>query len=86
MNIIKKYIAGNFDEYPLWLAGYSRTHLNDLASDAHVLFWQHSDGGGRHRRANTGVADSSALVAPAKPLITGGRPRPSRFPGKPPGD
>ncbi|CAG5004506.1 hypothetical protein DYBT9275_03384 [Dyadobacter sp. CECT 9275] len=41
----KKYIAGNFDEYPLWLAGYSRTHLNDLASDAHVLFWQHSEKG-----------------------------------------
>jgi lysozyme len=26
----KKYIAGNFDDYPLWLAGYSRTHLDDL--------------------------------------------------------
>ncbi|TLU99298.1 glycoside hydrolase family 25 protein [Dyadobacter luticola] len=41
----KKYIAGNFDEYPLWLAGYSRTDLKDLASDAHVLFWQHSEKG-----------------------------------------
>ncbi len=41
----KKYIAGNFDEYPLWLAGYSRTHLDDLAQDAHVLFWQHSEKG-----------------------------------------
>jgi len=41
----KKYIAGNFDDYPLWLAGYSRTDLNDLASDAQVLFWQHSEKG-----------------------------------------
>ncbi|MCE7071281.1 MULTISPECIES: glycoside hydrolase family 25 protein [Dyadobacter] len=41
----KKYIAGNFDDYPLWLAGYSRTHLDDLAADAHVLFWQHSEKG-----------------------------------------
>jgi len=41
----KKYIAGNFDDYPLWLAGYSRTHLDDLAEDAHVLFWQHSEKG-----------------------------------------
>ncbi|QRR03829.1 glycoside hydrolase family 25 protein [Dyadobacter sandarakinus] len=41
----KKYIAGNFDDYPLWLAGYSRTHLNDLAADAQVLFWQHSEKG-----------------------------------------
>ncbi len=41
----KKYIAGNFDEYPLWLAGYSRTHINDLASNAHVLFWQHNEKG-----------------------------------------
>ncbi|TDE18439.1 glycoside hydrolase [Dyadobacter psychrotolerans] len=40
-----KYIAGNFDDYPLWLAGYSRTDLNDLASDAQVLFWQHSEKG-----------------------------------------
>lgn len=40
-----KYIEGNFDEYPLWLAGYSRSHINDLASDAHVLFWQHSEKG-----------------------------------------
>lgn len=41
----KKYIAGNFDDYPLWLAGYSRTHLSDLTSDAHVLMWQHSEKG-----------------------------------------
>jgi lysozyme len=41
----KKYIAGNFDDYPLWLAGYSRTHLDDLAANAHVLFWQHSEKG-----------------------------------------
>jgi lysozyme len=40
-----KYIAGNFDDYPLWLAGYSRTDLKDLATDAHVLFWQHSEKG-----------------------------------------
>jgi lysozyme len=41
----KKYIAGNFDEYPLWLAGYSRNHINDLAADAQVMFWQHSEKG-----------------------------------------
>lgn len=41
----KKYIEGNFDDYPLWLAGYSRTHVDDLASDAQVLFWQHSEKG-----------------------------------------
>lgn len=41
----KKYIAGNFDDYPLWLAGYSRTHVDDLATDSQVLFWQHSERG-----------------------------------------
>lgn len=41
----QKYIAGNFDEYPLWLAGYSRVHLNDLAESSNVLFWQHSERG-----------------------------------------
>ncbi|PWJ55582.1 lysozyme [Dyadobacter jejuensis] len=41
----KKYIVGNFDEYPLWLAGYSRTHVDDLAQDAQVMFWQHSEKG-----------------------------------------
>ncbi|WP_025763666.1 glycoside hydrolase family 25 protein [Dyadobacter tibetensis] len=45
VHFYKKYIAGNFDDYPLWLAGYSRTHVEDLASDAHVLFWQHSEKG-----------------------------------------
>lgn len=41
----KKYIAGNFDEYPLWLAGYSKVHLDDLAESSNVLFWQHSEKG-----------------------------------------
>ncbi|GAB2799344.1 hypothetical protein GCM10027275_51420 [Rhabdobacter roseus] len=41
----KKYIAGHFDDYPLWLAGYSRRHLDDLADNALVLFWQHSEKG-----------------------------------------
>jgi lysozyme len=41
----RKYIAGNFDDYPLWLAGYSKAHLNDLAESAKVLFWQHSEKG-----------------------------------------
>jgi len=41
----KRYIAGNFDDYPLWLAGYSRTHLNDLAADHQVVLWQHSEKG-----------------------------------------
>jgi lysozyme len=41
----KKYIAGYFDDYPLWLAGYSRTHLDDLADQANVKFWQHSERG-----------------------------------------
>lgn len=40
-----KYIAGNFDEYPLWLAGYSKKDINHLAADAKVLFWQHSEKG-----------------------------------------
>ncbi|HEV7349816.1 glycoside hydrolase family 25 protein [Telluribacter sp.] len=40
-----KYIAGNFNDYPLWLAGYSRTHLGDLADNSQVLFWQHSEKG-----------------------------------------
>ncbi len=41
----KRYIAGHFDDYPLWLAGYSRNHMNDLASDQQVMFWQHSEKG-----------------------------------------
>lgn len=41
----KRYIAGHFDDYPLWLAGYSRTHLNDLAAEYQVILWQHSEKG-----------------------------------------
>ena len=41
----QKYIAGNFDEYPLWLAGYSRVHLDDLSGSSNVLLWQHSEKG-----------------------------------------
>ncbi|WP_199879879.1 glycoside hydrolase family 25 protein [Arundinibacter roseus] len=41
----KKFIAGNFDEYPLWLAGYSRTQIDDLSENSNVLLWQHSEKG-----------------------------------------
>ncbi len=44
-NFYEKYIAGNFDEYPLWLAGYTREHLGVLADSPNVLLWQHSEKG-----------------------------------------
>lgn len=44
-NFYEKYIAGNFDDYPLWLAGYTRAHLGDLADSPNVLLWQHSERG-----------------------------------------
>lgn len=40
----KRYIKGNLDEYPLWIAEYSSWEL-DRYSDAKVLFWQHSKAG-----------------------------------------
>lgn len=41
----KRYIAGNFEDYPIWMAGYSRTHLNDVAPDHQLILWQHSEKG-----------------------------------------
>lgn len=41
----KRYIKGNFDDYPLWIAGYSRTHMDDIAESDKILFWQHSEKG-----------------------------------------
>lgn len=38
------YIAGNFDDYPLWIADYSTEHLNEYKTDQ-LYLWQHSKGG-----------------------------------------
>lgn len=56
----RKYIAGNFDEYPLWLAGYSRMHLDDLAESSNVLLWQHSEKG--HADGIRGFVDFNVFL------------------------
>lgn len=40
----KRYIKGNLDEFPLWIAEYSGWELNRYG-EAKVLFWQHSKAG-----------------------------------------
>jgi len=40
----KAYIRDNFDDYPLWLADYSRQHLADFRTDR-LFFWQHNASG-----------------------------------------
>ncbi len=40
----RRYIKGNLDEYPLWIADYSGWELNRYEG-AKVLFWQHSKAG-----------------------------------------
>lgn len=43
-SLYKRYIKGNFDRYPLWIADYSNTHLNDYNPDK-LYIWQHSQSG-----------------------------------------
>ncbi|GAA4467281.1 glycoside hydrolase family 25 protein [Nibrella saemangeumensis] len=43
-NFYKRYIAGNFDDYPLWIADYSNTQLTRYDTDKLVL-WQHNKNG-----------------------------------------
>ncbi|TAF94543.1 MAG: glycoside hydrolase [Cytophagia bacterium] len=40
----KRYIKDNLDQYPLWIADYSR-HTLDRYDSANILFWQHSQTG-----------------------------------------
>lgn len=43
-SLYRRYIKGNFDAYPLWIADYSNTHLNDYNPDK-LYIWQHSQRG-----------------------------------------
>lgn len=42
-NFYKKFIKGNFDEYPLWIADYSKESLKGYGSK--LWFWQHNKNG-----------------------------------------
>lgn len=42
-NFYKKFIKGNFDDYPLWIADYSKESLKGYGSN--LWFWQHNQKG-----------------------------------------
>jgi lysozyme len=42
-NFYKKFIKGNFDDYPLWIADYSKETLKGYNSS--LWFWQHTQSG-----------------------------------------
>lgn len=43
-NLYKRYIKGNLDDYPLWIADYSTKHLRSYDPD-YLYLWQHSQNG-----------------------------------------
>jgi len=43
-NLYRNYIKGNLDDYPLWIADYSNTHLRDYNPDK-LYLWQHNQSG-----------------------------------------
>ena len=43
-NLYTRYIKGNLDEYPLWIADYSTRHI-DRYSTNKLYIWQHSQSG-----------------------------------------
>ncbi|GAB3948651.1 glycoside hydrolase family 25 protein [Spirosoma harenae] len=43
-NLYRRYIKGNLDDYPLWIADYSTKHLRNYDLDK-LYFWQHSQNG-----------------------------------------
>ncbi|MBP6385413.1 MAG: glycoside hydrolase [Pseudarcicella sp.] len=42
-NFYKKFIKGNYDDYPLWIADYSNQNLSNYSSN--LYFWQHNQNG-----------------------------------------
>ena len=40
-NFYRKFIKGNFDEYPLWIADYSKENLSGYPK-GQLYFWQHT--------------------------------------------
>ena len=43
-NLYRRYISGNFDEYPLWIADYSDADLRQYDSNQ-LYLWQHNQAG-----------------------------------------
>ena len=43
-SLYRRYVKGNLDEYPLWIADYSTKHLRDYNADK-LYLWQHSQSG-----------------------------------------
>lgn len=43
-NLYRRYIKGNLDEYPLWIADYSAKHLRSYNPDK-LYLWQHNQNG-----------------------------------------
>ena len=43
-NLYRRYIKGNLDKYPLWIADYSTKHLRSYDADK-LYLWQHSQNG-----------------------------------------
>lgn len=43
-NLYRRYVRGNLDPYPLWIADYSTEHLRTYDADK-LYFWQHSQRG-----------------------------------------
>ncbi len=43
-NLYRRYIKGNLDDYPLWIADYSAKHLRSYNADK-LYLWQHNQNG-----------------------------------------
>lgn len=44
-SMYRKYIKGNFDDYPLWIADYNSLKLDGYDDAEKLLLWQHSQSG-----------------------------------------
>lgn len=66
-NQYKRYIKGNLDDYPLWIADYSAAHLRTYPAD-NLYLWQHSDAG--VVRGIRGRVDFNAFVMDAGELTS----------------
>lgn len=59
-NLYRRYVRGNLDDYPLWIADYSTEHLRNYDGDK-LYFWQHSQSG--RVQGIRGRVDFNAFVA-----------------------
>lgn len=66
-HLFNKYIKGNFDDYPFWIANYNTTNIHNEVSHQNLKFWQYSEKG--FVRGIKGNVDCNAFLGDAQEFM-----------------